>query len=182
MTRPFRFPDPGSRFGAVAPAILVALATVTLATVAATAASAAEPSRTQTAPDGTPATQAAGSGRWQIVPAEGGVYKLDTETGRMSFCRGAEGAPACRLVPDDRVDLEGERDRLRRERDQAAAERDRLAGALGRTDGGGILGPEDQARIDRALGAAGDAIRRFKGFVEELKRDWNGEEPAPDRV
>lgn len=50
--------------------------------------------------------------RFTMQPAEGGLMKLDTSTGAMSFCSAKAGAWACEAVPEDRAALEAEIARL----------------------------------------------------------------------
>lgn len=167
---------PLSRFPILLVAAQMVVATAGLAT-AQPAPQAAEPREGATAKERI--------GRYQIQPVPGGVMKLDTTTGRMSFCATDAGQPGCRLVPDDRDELEAEIERLAAEKAALADEKARLASRPAeRPEGGGsILTPEDRDRLDRAFGLAGEAVRRFKGFVEELERDWGGRnEPMPDRT
>ena len=57
--------------------------------------------------------------RFTMQPVEGGLMKLDTTTGTMSFCSAkaggaAAGAWICEAVPEDRAALEAEISRLQR--------------------------------------------------------------------
>ncbi|MEJ1157024.1 hypothetical protein [Prosthecomicrobium sp. N25] len=125
------------------------------------------------------------AGRWQVMRTQAGLVKLDSATGRMSLCRDESGGLVCTLVPDDRDALLAEIDDLTRRNRMLA---DRVAELERRAAPGApaapsarepLLSPEDQARIDRFMGLAGEALRRFKGLAEELRDEWD---PPPDRT
>lgn len=50
--------------------------------------------------------------RYTMQPVDGGVMKLDTRSGRMSFCSARTGSWACELVPEERTAYEDEITRL----------------------------------------------------------------------
>jgi hypothetical protein len=52
--------------------------------------------------------------RFTMQPVEGGLMKLDTTTGTMSFCAAKAGTWVCEAVPEDRAALEAEIARLQR--------------------------------------------------------------------
>lgn len=56
--------------------------------------------------------QAAEGPRFITQPVEGGLMKLDTRSGAMSFCSTKSGAWVCEAVPEDRAALEAEIGRL----------------------------------------------------------------------
>jgi hypothetical protein len=113
-------------------------------------------------------------GRWQIIKTDQGFVKLDTATGRMSQCREAASGLVCSLVPDDREALEAELDRLSA---RVAALESKPAPAQPRAP---LLSREEQEKLDRFMGFAGEAMRRFKGLAEDLRDEWN--RPTPDRT
>jgi hypothetical protein len=79
------------------------------------------------------AASAQGPQRFTFQPFEGGVMRLDTETGHVSHCTRVGENLTCRSVADDRAALQEEIDRLRRENEQL-----RTAGA-GKPQAGGAL-------------------------------------------
>jgi hypothetical protein len=86
------------------------------------------------------------SGRFTMHPADGGMLRLDTETGTMSMCKAQAGGQAsgqwtCQSLPDERAALDKEIGRL-------AQENKDLQGAVKRLeDLAGI--PADKPRSDR---------------------------------
>ncbi len=82
------------------------------------------------------------SGRFTMHPANGGMLRLDTETGTMSMCKAqADGQWSCQSLPDERAALDKEIGRL-------AQENKDLQGSVKRLeDLAGI--PSDKPRSDR---------------------------------
>lgn len=147
-------------------------------------------------------------GRFTLQPVQGGLLRLDTRTGAMSFCaaRGGSGQNwQCEPVPDDRAALEAEiarlRDRLARLEapggvpDIAApplpappAGKDAPAGrdAPARKDAPPAA-PEDgpttaesaEAALDRAMEMAERAFNRLRAMAERLHRDFSQQSPDP---
>ncbi|MCB4770652.1 hypothetical protein LGR54_18750 [Ancylobacter sp. Lp-2] len=105
---------------------------------------------------------------FSMQPVEGGVLRLDTRSGAMSFCGSRGGVWRCEALPDERATLEAEIARLR----------DRLAS----TGGGGvpdIAGPPRQPPSVDATPPAPDATPpakpdeergRFDAAMEEAMR------------
>jgi len=113
-------------------------------------------------------------GRYAIVPVEDGFLRLDTRTGAVSRCTGKIGRLACRILPDERLAYEAEIGRLENRIDElegrvAAVEKSRPFGGLEAPDGDGELPSEEE--IDKVMTLAEKVMRRFFGFVKELKRD-----------
>lgn len=65
------------------------------------------------------------SARFSMQSVDGGLMKLDTRTGAMTFCSQRSGAWVCEAVPEDRAALEAEIARLQ---SRLAAERGGAAG------------------------------------------------------
>ena len=47
-------------------------------------------------------------GRFTMHPADGGVLRLDTQTGALSMCKQVSGSWTCSILPDDRAALTAE--------------------------------------------------------------------------
>ncbi len=62
-------------------------------------------------------------GRYTMSPTEGGVVRLDRETGAMSFCTGKDGDWACAPMPDRQQALEGRISELEAENRTLRAEK-----------------------------------------------------------
>lgn len=151
----------------------------------------AQPATTDAAPDGEPV-------RYTMQPVEGGLMKLDTRTGRMTFCSARAGAWICELVPEERTAYEDEIGRLNEH--IAALERNNVppgvpdiakppladaphapgaagpkagsGGATAQNDpGAGDPTDEDEVRdhMDRAMDMAEQVFRRFLDMVGRLK-------------
>ena len=113
-------------------------------------------------------------GRYAIVPVEDGFLRLDTGTGAVSRCTGEIDRLTCRILPDERLAYEAEIGRLEDRIDElesrvAVLEANRPLGGLDAPDGDGELPSEEE--IDKVMTLAEKVMRRFFGFVKELKRD-----------
>ncbi|HSG94663.1 MAG TPA: hypothetical protein VLA28_04035 [Afifellaceae bacterium] len=113
-------------------------------------------------------------GRYAIVPVEDGFLRLDTGTGAVSRCTGKIDRLTCRILPDERLAYEAEIGRLEDRIDElesrvAVLEERRPFGSLDVPNGEGELPSEEE--IDKVMTLAEKVMRRFFGFVKELKRD-----------
>jgi len=113
-------------------------------------------------------------GRYALVPVEDGFLRLDTGTGAVSRCTGKIGRLTCRILPDERLAYEAEIGRLEDRIDElegrvAVIEKNRAFGSLDAPDSDGDLPSEEE--IDKVMSLAEKVMRRFFGFVKELKRD-----------
>jgi hypothetical protein len=113
-------------------------------------------------------------GRYALVPVEDGFLRLDTGTGAVSRCTGEIGRLTCRILPDERLAYEAEIGRLEDRIDElegrvAVMEKNRAFGSLDAPDSDGDLPSEEE--IDKVMSLAEKVMRRFFGFVKELKRD-----------
>jgi hypothetical protein len=96
--------------------------------------------------------------RYTFQPVEGGVMRLDTETGRVSFCTRSGADFACRSVADDRAALDDEIDRLKRENEQLKA---------GAAKPGEKFALPSEAEIDKAMGLFERLMRRMMRTMKE---------------
>ena len=156
---------------------------------------AASPSIAQVSPpQATPPLPGTASPRFTLQPVEGGVLKLDTRTGALSFCStragGSAGNWVCEAVPEDRAALEAEIARLQAriaelEKGRAGVP-DIMAPALPPSSGENPAPPESgpapdsrdpaeaERQLDRAMDMAERVFRRFFDMVNRLRS-----EPAP---
>jgi len=119
------------------------------------------------------AQQADPSPRYSMTPTQGGVIRLDTQTGQISTCLRGEAGLICRSAADERREYEDEIGRLAREN---AELRGKLAaGAGSRRDT--LRLPSDE-EIDQAFGFFDRMTRRFRNLVET----WRREDQPPDRT
>ena len=121
-----------------------------------------------------------------MQPVEGGLMKLDTRTGSMSFCSSRAGAWTCAVVPEDRAAFEAEIARLHDriaslEKRGATGVPDIMAppaakppapNATPSPDAGKPTIPEDvQGKMDEAIDMAEHVFRRFLQMVERLRNE-----------
>ncbi len=102
------------------------------------------------------------SGRFTFQPVEGGMMRLDTETGQVSHCTKVGDGFACRSVADDRAAMQEEIDRLKRENEALRT------GAKPPAAGGLQLPSEED--IDKAMGLFEKMMRRMmRTFRDETQ-------------
>jgi hypothetical protein len=107
--------------------------------------------------------------RFTFQQVEGGVMRLDTETGHVSHCTRAGDNFTCRSVADDRAALQEEIDRLKRENEQL-----RTAGS-GKPQAGGALKLPSEEDIDKAMGV-------FEKMMRRMMRTFRDEGAPTDRL
>jgi hypothetical protein len=111
------------------------------------------------------------SGRFTFQPVEGGMMRLDTETGHVSHCTKAGDSFACRSVADDRAAMQDEIDRLKRENEAL-----RLSG--GKSVNPGVTGrlqlPSEED-IDKAMGL-------FEKMMRRMMKTFNEDGKGPERL
>lgn len=143
---------------------------------------------------GAPPAEATG---FTMQPVEGGLMRLDTRTGAMSFCAARAGGWSCEAVPDDRAALEAEIGRLQAR--LAALEKQGRAGvpdimappqttpdSPSPKDAPPSATPEElpgeaRQKLDQAVDLAEHAFRRFVEMIERLRKDLppDGAPPPP---
>lgn len=110
-------------------------------------------------------------GRYRITQTPDGFLKLDSRTGALSVCKSGASGYQCRLVPDDRMVLQQEIDRL-------ATENAELKERLGEGREGskkprpgsssptpGFLSPKED--VERGFGIMEDFLRRMIRILRE---------------
>lgn len=124
------------------------------------------------------------AGRYVMSPVEGGMVRLDTETGAMALCKQSRGAWDCQAMADSSKPLQQENDRLVAENKELRDEVKRLEETLGLGDkkkdepqrraerpGGEFRLPSEQD-VDKAI----DYLERmWKKFRDKMK-DYEGSE------
>lgn len=129
-------------------------------------------------------------GRYTMSPTEGGVIRLDRETGAMSFCTGKEGAWSCKDMPEAdnelarRVEeLEKENRALRAERAPApahppASEPPAAGDSLPPAPPGDLPIPTERD-VDKLFDYVEGMVRKFKERIERLEREAEKEPDIP---
>ncbi|MEA3536231.1 hypothetical protein [Rhizobium sp. CC-YZS058] len=113
----------------------------------------------------------AAPGRYAMQRVEGGIARLDTQTGEVTLCQEAEGQMTCRMAADEKTAYDLELDLLtkRVEALEKAAEptAERFSPRL-----------PTQEEIDQTMGLMERMMRSFMGIVRDL--DGGERSPAPE--
>jgi hypothetical protein len=110
------------------------------------------------------------SQRFTFQQVEGGLMRLDGETGHVSFCTRGGAEFICRSVADDHVALQAEIDRLKQENDALR----KMAGATPAPGGGSRLQLPSEEELDKAMGLFEKMMRRMMKTMRD--------EPQPDKL
>lgn len=106
--------------------------------------------------------------RFKLQKVEGGFLRLDAQTGQVSFCRERNTTWTCETVADDRAALEAEIKRLSERLAELEKKQNDPAERF-RT-------PSDQ-EIEQMMGFFEKMMKRFRGVVENLRKEWESETP-----
>jgi hypothetical protein len=107
--------------------------------------------------------------RFKMQKTDGGFLRLDAQTGQVSFCREKDSNWTCETVADDRAALEAE---IKRLNDRIAALERQRHDPVER-----FRTPSDQ-EIEQVMGFFEKMMKRFRGVVENLKKEWEAETPG----
>ena len=134
------------------------------------------------------------AGRYTMSPAEGGVVRLDRETGEMSFCSGTEGNWSCKAMPETETALKKRIEELEAEKRALEAER-RLRDAPGPSakapDAGeppaadavppppGDLPIPNERDVDKLFDYVEGMVKKFKERIERLEREAQKQPEVP---
>jgi hypothetical protein len=120
-------------------------------------------------------TLPAGSpGRFTMHPADGGVLRLDTQTGVLSMCRQSGGSWSCAMMPDDRAAVTDEIERLKaenRELNSAVKRLEDMAGVPAEPGAKSkpIAGLPTEEELDKAMSYVQRMLKKFKDKIKELE-------------
>lgn len=110
--------------------------------------------------------------RFALERVEGGVVRLDRQTGRMSFCALRSGNLVCKLAVEERAAYEKEISRLHDRLEPEPKPGVDVPGSTGPdgTEQGG-KGPagDEERRFDEAMRYAERALRRFFDVIQDLR-------------
>ena len=123
-----------------------------------------QPPKTGTQQDAVPEDKA--GPRYSMAPMNGGMVRLDQETGTMDFCTTKSGQLVCRLANEEREGYENEIERLQSRVRELEAER----------PGEPETSLDEDRRLNEAMRHAGKALRRFFDAVKDLRADMEKEE------
>ena len=120
--------------------------------------------------------------RFQMEKTENGIVRLDTVTGAMTLCVEKDGAIVC--APGSRPPADVDQARIADLEARIVALEARLEELQAKSsspDSSAEPGTfPDDAEIDRAVGAMQKFMRGFFGMVDELRKDFEPEEPQTD--
>lgn len=114
-------------------------------------------------------TPANDSWRFKLQKVDGGFLRLDAQTGQVSFCRERDSNWTCETAADDRAALEAE---IKRLTDRVTALEKQSHDPANR-----FRTPSDQ-EIEQVMGFFEKMMKRFRGVVENLKKEWEAEAPG----
>jgi hypothetical protein len=110
------------------------------------------------------------SQRFTFQPVDGGLMRLDADTGHVSYCTRGGGDFICRSVADDRMALQNEIDRLKQENETLR----KMAGSTPAPGTGSRLQLPSEEELDKAMGLFERMMRRMMRTMRE--------EPEPNRL
>ncbi|MFP5076532.1 hypothetical protein ACLE20_04425 [Rhizobium sp. YIM 134829] len=117
------------------------------------------------------AAEEAAPGRYSMQRVEGGIARLDTQTGEVTLCQDKDGQMTCRMAADERTAYDLELDLLTK-RVEA------LEQAAGTTSDSFKPRLPTQEEIDQTMGLMERMMRSFMGIVRDL--DGGERSPAPE--
>ena len=104
-------------------------------------------------------------GRYTLAPSSAGFVRLDTQTGQVSECTGPASNLVCKSTPDERAAMQAEIDRLQ-------AKIDAWDAAAPVADQKSLeLNIPDDKQVDKAFNFLERMIKRFKGLIEEMRKE-----------
>ncbi|BDA83409.1 hypothetical protein Sa4125_09510 [Aureimonas sp. SA4125] len=112
------------------------------------------------------------TGRYEMQPIEGGVARLDTQTGEVSLCQVEAGTMRCQPSEEDRARLEA---RIR-ELSDGRADPERQAATAPPPSA------EEDVEVDKAINQMKKFFRAFRDITREFDETPPGPAPSPDRT
>jgi hypothetical protein len=109
--------------------------------------------------------------RFKMQKVEDGFLRLDAQTGQVSHCRVRLGGWVCETAADDRAALEAE---IKRLSDRVAVLERQVKDQP--TPPNQFRMPTD-AEVDQMMSFFERVMKRFRGVVENLKKEWESETP-----
>ncbi len=100
--------------------------------------------------------------RFVVIERDDTLIRVDTETGRVSFCNNENSKPVCKVAADEREAWMSEVDNL----ELRIGELQKQVESLRKPSSG-----KDDKELDKALESAETMMRRFFSVMKELKKD-----------
>ncbi len=144
-----------------------------------------------------PAWAAEDPGRYSMSPADGGVIRLDRETGAMAFCSGKDGAWSCKDMPQTESALKKRVDELEGEKRAREAEKQLREGspsanpsakapATGEPPSAnavpsppGDLPIPNEQDVDKLFDYVEGMMKKFKERIDRLEKEAKKEPETP---
>lgn len=145
-----------------------------------------------------PAWAAEDSGRYTMSPADGGVIRLDRETGAMAFCSGKEGSWSCKDMPETESALKKRVEELEGEKRALEAEKQLRDGAPPTTGPStkapapgeppsanavpsppGDLPVPNEQDVDKLFDYVEGMMKKFKERMDRLEKEAKKEPETP---
>ncbi len=130
---------------------------------------------------------AEGKGRFTMSPVEGGLMRLDTETGAVALCTRKADAWACEAVKDgtgsdEKAKIEAENKSLK----ERIKKLEELANSLPPLDApapaeppGGITKLPTEEEVDKALDYVERMFKKFRDRIQKFEQQPGGATPKP---
>jgi hypothetical protein len=119
--------------------------------------------------------------RYTMTPSEGGVVRLDTQTGAMALCTRKDGRWACEDMNDSQRALRDEIDKLQAENKSLKGQVEHLEATLGLGENGDKNAEEPKTThqltlpteqdVDRAFDYLETMLKKFRDRMERLKQE-----------
>ncbi len=118
------------------------------------------------------------TGRYSMTPTKDGILRLDTKTGEVALCARVSGRLKCQGVEGESSSLQERVRRLEQENGRLRTQLDAARLAPAPRDGSGMEVPTEED-VDKAMDFMEKLLHRFKGMVDDLKKDKKHEEGVP---
>ncbi|MCP4935440.1 MAG: hypothetical protein GY927_14865 [bacterium] len=118
------------------------------------------------------------TGRYSMTPTKDGILRLDTKTGEVALCSRASGRLKCQGVEGQSGSLQDRIRRLELENENLRTQLDAARLTPAPRDGGKLDVPTEED-VDKAMDFMEKLLHRFKGMVDDLKKDKKNEEGVP---
>ena len=100
--------------------------------------------------------------RFAVNERDNGIIRVDTKTGRISFCNDDDGKPVCKMAAVEREAWMAEVDELEKRIRELEA-RSPLSSSE--------LSKNEEKQLDKSLQVAEEMFHRFFGMVKSLKKE-----------
>ena len=118
------------------------------------------------------------TGRYSMTPTKDGILRLDTKSGTVSLCSRSTGSWKCQGIEGESGSQEQKLRRLEQENDRLRSQLEATKLGPAPRDGGKIEMPSEED-VDKAMDFMEKLLNRFKGMVEDLKKDKKEDDGVP---